>query len=111
MVYRYHPSENVAVPEGYTCSCSAIKIANLIYDEALQSRASADRHCLSSFLQNLVPWIPIDVCSEPVWGDADDITAVMISWSTVWARNVVKFIVVVYDVLSEVQSQLFLEHA
>ncbi len=67
MVYRYHPSENVAVPEGYTCSCSAIKIANLIYDEALQSRASADRHCLSSFLQNLVPWIPIDVCSEPVW--------------------------------------------
>lgn len=104
--YHYLPivDKKVVVPDDYTCSCSAIKLANYIYDEALQSRSSYERHRLGFFRQNLVYWIPITISSESSWGESDNITSVKLSWSTLWSKSDLTFNVIIYDVSLEVRS-------
>ncbi len=52
--------DEVVVPGDFTCSCSALKLANLISEEALAlaGRKTDDRHSLALLRSNLVKWVP-----------------------------------------------------
>ncbi|KLO11258.1 hypothetical protein SCHPADRAFT_930061 [Schizopora paradoxa] len=96
-------NEEVSVPEHYTCSCSAIKLANLIYEEALAKRPPDNRHSLNFFRQNLVQWIPVNISSETIWSDAtDEIQSVKISWSAALSTSDVHFVVIIEEMPSEI---------